>query len=166
MLACLGQTIVPQLQTSAQTPGIVRLTGQPRIRPRRRTAAEPGQHTPPGCTTTAAISRYDVYQYEIATGGYNDHQSASWLWRNKVRHNAPARTPTADRRILNVAVINCGSSPVTIQSNATNVPVAGFARFFLTVAPPEAAQAKPYAEFRGLVKRGEGIINDQVQLYR
>jgi hypothetical protein len=68
--------------------------------------------------------------------------------------------------MFNVAVINCASSPVTIQSNAQNVPVAAFARFFLTVAPPEAAQAKPYAEFQGIIQRGEGLINDQVQLYR
>ena len=66
--------------------------------------------------------------------------------------------------MLNVAVVNCLSSPVAIQSNAVNVPVAAFGKFFLTHAVTN--QTKPYAEFRGLLERGDGVIFDQVQLYR
>jgi hypothetical protein len=65
---------------------------------------------------------------------------------------------------MNVAIVNCMSSPVTIQSNAQNVPVAAFGRFFLTHAVTN--QTRPYAEFRGLIDRGSGTVKDQVQLYR
>ena len=58
------------------------------------------------------------------------------------------------------------SSPVPIQSNAQNVPVAAFGQFFLTHAAPVSGTNKPFAEFRGLIGRGNGAIYDQVQLYR
>ena len=132
----------------------------------------PGIIPPPGCTNTAAISRYSVYQYELDTPGYNNHQSVA-IGGPPITHSergVPAActvaTPKADRRMFHLAVINCGSSPVTIQSNAQNVPVAAFARFFLTVAPQESAQGKPYAEFQGLIEMGGGRLNPQVQLYR
>lgn len=120
---------------------------------------------PGGCTATATISRYEVYQYEIDNGLLSD--SGSNL--SNPETGAPqctGPTPSAERRFMDVALVNCQSSPVTVQSNATNVPVAAFARFFLTVAVPTSGQVKPYAEFRGILERGQGTIYDQVQLYR
>lgn len=122
----------------------------------------PGITAPGGCTSTATISRYDVYQYEIANNLLAQVSSSG-------ETGTPQCTPTtprAGRRILFVAVVNCRSSPVTIQSNAQNVPVAAFARFFLTHQVTN--QTKPYAEFIGLVERGDGsgVLFDQVQLYR
>jgi Flp pilus assembly protein TadG len=130
--------------------------------------AHPGGVTaPPGCTATASISRYDVYQYEIDNGRTGDQSATTHMPGSERETGTPqctGTTPTADRRIMNVAIVNCMSSPVTIQSNAQNVPVAAFGRFFLTHAVTN--QTRPYAEFRGLIDRGSGTVKDQVQLYR
>jgi len=131
----------------------------------------PSTPTPPaGCTGAATISRYDVYKYEIDNNYLGDQ---SVLMSDGSRETGTPQcagtTPTADRRIIFVAVVNCLSSPVSVQSNATNVPVAAFAKFFLTHAIPTAGGVKPYAEFRELVKRNDTarcIICDQIQLYR
>ena len=122
-----------------------------------------GHIPPPGCTAAATISRYDVYQYEISNNYLADANPTTG------ETGAPQCSPATarpNRRIIYTAIVNCGSSPVAIQSNAQNVPVAGFAKFFLTVPVPNASQNKPYAEFLGLVERGDGVLFDQVQLYR
>ena len=62
---------------------------------------------------------------------------------------------TTNRRLMNIAIVNCMSSPVPIQSNAQNVPVAAFGKFFLTHAAPTAGTNKPFAEFRGIIGRGK-----------
>jgi len=127
-----------------------------------------GHAAPPGCTSAASIPRYEVYEYEIANNYLGDQSvlMSDGTSRETGTPQCAGTTPTANRRILFVAVVNCLSSPVAVQSNATNVPVAAFAKFFLTVAVPTAGQVKPYAEFRGLVQRGDGVIFDQIQLYR
>jgi Flp pilus assembly protein TadG len=126
-------------------------------------AGHPGRTPPSGCSGAATISRYDVYQYEISNNYLADANSTTF------ETGAPQCSPATakpNRRIIYTAIVNCGSSPVAIQSNAQNVPVAGFAKFFLTVPVPNASQNKPYAEFLGLVERGDGVLFDQVQLYR
>ncbi|MEW6641882.1 MAG: pilus assembly protein TadG-related protein [Pseudomonadota bacterium] len=131
------------------------------------TANHPSTHpAPSGCTTTAAISRYSVYQYEITNNYLSDPNTYNG---GTGEVGAPqCGPPTAGRRMLDVAIVNCGSSPVTVQSNAQNVPVAAFGTFFLTVAVPDNGTSKPYAEFTGLVQRGTagGKLFDEVQLYR
>src|SRR4029077_17690011 len=120
--------------------------------------AGPGSDLPPqGCTSTATISRYSVYQYEM---NYISDRSPG------VEIGSPQCNPLGikNRRILNAAIINCGSSPVAVTRNARDVPVAGFGRFFLTV--PAAAGRGPYAEFLGLIKPTDRINHDVVQLYR
>jgi Flp pilus assembly protein TadG len=135
-------------------------------------ANHPSTHAAPaGCTTTATISRYSVYQYEISNNFLSDpNTGGSTGGAGTGETGTPlctGTTPTAGRRMMNVAIVNCGSSPVTIQSNARDIPVAGFGKFFLTVAVPTSGQTKPYAEFTGLAQRGElGGPRDQVQLYR
>lgn len=118
----------------------------------------PGSRLPPrGCTSTATISRYSVYQYEM---NYLSDRSPG------VEIGWPRCNPLAarDRRILNAAIINCGSSPVAVTRNARDVPVAAFGRFFLTL--PAAPGAGPYAEFLGLIKPTDRVNHDMVQLYR
>ena len=126
-----------------------------------------GHAAPAGCTATATISRYDVYRYEITQNWLSDpNQTQS----NPKEIGAPqctgATAATTERRLLNVAIVNCLSSPVPIQSNAQNVPVAAFGSFFLTHAAPTSGTNKPFAEFRGIIGRGNGVLYDQVQLYR
>jgi Putative Flp pilus-assembly TadE/G-like len=118
----------------------------------------PGRDLPPrGCTSTATISRYSVYQYEM---NYISDRSPG------AEIGAPLCNPLGikNRRILNSAIINCGSSPVPMTRNARDVPVAGFGKFFLTL--PAAAGASPYAEFLGLIKPTDRVNHDMVQLYR
>lgn len=120
--------------------------------------AGPGSDLPPpGCTSTATISRYSVYQYEM---NYISDRSPG------AEMGAPQCNPLGikNRRVLNAAIINCGSSPVAVTRNARDVPVAGFGRFFLTV--PAVGGAGPYAEFLGLIKPTDSVNHDIVQLYR
>src|ERR1700730_1066977 len=120
--------------------------------------AGPGRDLPPpGCPSTATISRYSVYQYEM--NYISDRSPGGEI-------GAPQCNPLGikNRRILNAAIINCGSSPVAVTRNARDVPVAGFGKFFLTV--PAAARAGPYAEFLGLIKATDSVNHDIVQLYR
>jgi len=121
-------------------------------------SAGPGRDlAPPGCTEAATISRYSVYQYEF---NYISDRSPG------LEIGAPQCNPLGikNRRVLNAAIINCGSSPVAVRRNARDVPVAGFGKFFLTL--PATARAGPYAEFLGLIKPTESINHDMVQLYR
>jgi len=129
------------------------------------TASHPGRAAPAGCTSTATISRYSVYQYEISNNYLGD---ANTTTGETGAPQCSAATATANRRIIHVAIVNCGSSPVRIQSNATNVPVAAFGKFFLTVPAPTSGTNKPYGEFLGLDQNGDanGFVHDQVQLYR
>jgi hypothetical protein len=120
--------------------------------------AGPGKTLPPaGCTSTATTSRYSVYQYEL---NYISDRSPG------TEIGAPQCNPLGikNRRILNAAIINCGSNPVEMRSDARNVPVAGFGKFFLTL--PAALGASPYAEFLGLIKPTDSVSHDMVQLYR
>jgi Flp pilus assembly protein TadG len=120
--------------------------------------AGPGKTLPPpGCTDTATISRYSVYQYEM--NYISDRSPATEI-------GAPQCNPLGIkyRRVLNAAIINCSSNPVTMRSDARNVPVAGFGRFFLTI--PAALGASPYVEFLGLIKPTDSVNHDMVQLYR
>ena len=73
--------------------------------------------------------------------------------------------PTAlDRRILYAAIINCQSLRLEGETQS-NVPVAAFGKFFLTL-PLARAQTDLYVEMVGLVRPGDGVSYDVVQLYR
>ncbi len=120
--------------------------------------AGPGANRPPpGCTSTATISRYSVYQYEF--NYISDRSSGAEI-------GAPQCNPPGikNRRVLNAAIINCSSSPVAVTHDARDVPVAAFGKFFLTL--PATARAGPYAEFLRLIKPTDSVNHDMVQLYR
>ena len=120
--------------------------------------AGPGRDlAPPGCNDAATISRYSVYQYEF---NYISDRSPG------LEIGAPQCNPLGikNRRVLNAAIINCGSSPVAVRRNARDVPVAGFGQFFLTL--PATVRTGPYAEFLGLIKPTDSVNHDTVQLYR
>ncbi len=116
---------------------------------------------PPGCTATASISRYDVYRYEL---NYLNDRSLG------LEYGGPRCAPpgAANRRIITAAIVNCGSSPVPVLSDAQRVPIAGFGRFFLVwpAIPGTATNGNPYAEFIGLVRRSDPLSRDMVQLNR
>jgi Flp pilus assembly protein TadG len=119
-----------------------------------------GKNSPPaGCTTTATISRYDVYRYELNFP--SDRSTGAEFGRPQCN---PAGA--ANRRVLTVPIVNCGSSPVPVLNNSERVPVAAFGRFFLTLPAETGTRGNPYAEFLGLVKRTEPVSTDMVQLNR
>jgi Putative Flp pilus-assembly TadE/G-like len=118
----------------------------------------PGKNfPPPGCTNTATISRYSVYQYEM---NYIADRSPG------AEIGDPQCNPLGIkyRRVLNAAIINCGSNPEVMSNGARDVPVAAFGKFFLTV--PAASGPSLYAEFLGLIKPTDAVNHDMVQLYR
>ena len=120
----------------------------------------PGKNSPPaGCTSTATISRYDVYRYEL--NFLSDRSTGAEFARPQC--NPPG---AANRRVLTVPIVNCGSSPVPVLNNAERVPVAAYGRFFLTLPGETGTNGNPYAEFQGLVQRTDPSSTDMVQLNR
>jgi hypothetical protein len=120
--------------------------------------AGPGKNVPPpGCTSSATITRYSVYQYEM---NYILDRSPG------AEFGFPQCNPLGIkyRRVVNAAIINCGSSPEVMRNDARGVPVAGFGKFFLTT--PAASGSALFAEFIGLIKPTDNLNHDMVQLYR
>ena len=120
--------------------------------------AGPGANAPPpGCTTEAKISRYSVYQYEMqyitdrSLGGEDGDPKCNPLG---IKY----------RRVVQAAIINCGSGPQLMNDDSRNVPAAGFGRFFITI--PAGLGTTIYAEFLGLIKPGDVESHDTVQIYR
>jgi Flp pilus assembly protein TadG len=123
-------------------------------------AVGPGKNSPPaGCTATATISRYDLYQYEM---NFLSDRSLS------AEIGAPQCAPPGEnnRRVVIAAIVNCASSPVPMHTDAQAVPVAAFGRIFLVLPAEPGTNDNPYAEFLGLVKRSDPLSSDLVELYR
>jgi Flp pilus assembly protein TadG len=117
-----------------------------------------------GAASNADVpSRYRVYRYEIEQGHVADVSLGG-------ESGAPAcysggdLSGTPDRRILHAAIVNCQS----LQSESEvefSVPVAAFGKLFLTL-PLARSQTDLYVEMVGLVRPGDGVSFDVVQLYR
>lgn len=119
---------------------------------------------PTGCTAPATTSRYAVYQYEIANSYSADYAGGNSGGEQGSGAMCSTTTPVAGRRILHVAILNCLS--LSIQGHATNVPVAAYAKMFLTVPVDFNYVNDPYVEITGLDTSGDGFQNQTVQLYR
>jgi Flp pilus assembly protein TadG len=108
-------------------------------------------------------SRYDVYRYEIDQGYVTDRSPGG-------ESGAPAcysggeLSGQPDRRILHAAVVNCQNLGLNAGARS-DIPVAAFGKFFLTL-PLSRAQTDLYVELVDLVKPGDGVNFDMVQLYR
>jgi hypothetical protein len=104
-----------------------------------------------------------VYRYEIDEGYVSDRSTggesgAPACYRAGVLPDVP------DRRVLQAAIINCQSLGL-VGAAQSSIPVAGFAKLFLTL-PLQRSQTDLYAEIIGLMKPGDGGNFDLVQLYR
>jgi hypothetical protein len=122
--------------------------------------AGPGKNAAPaGCSAAATTSRYDVYRYEL--NFLNDRSRG-------VEYGVPRCAPpgAANRRVITVPIVNCGSSPVPVLNDARGIPVAGFGKFFLVLPAEPGTNGDPYAEFIGLVQRSDPLSTDMVQLNR
>jgi len=108
-------------------------------------------------------TRYDVYRYEIDQGFVSDRSpggesGAPACFGEEVWPGGP------DRRILYSAVVNCQSLGLSAGAR-WNIPVAAFGKFFLTL-PLSRSQSDLYVETVDLVKPGDDVNLDLVQLYR
>jgi Flp pilus assembly protein TadG len=147
-----------------------------------------------GSATTTTLSRYDVYAYEI-----NDSRVGDWSrgtggaggnnWspgppthpysNEKGETGAPlcSGSGVSGRRVMDIAVINCEaqSSSITGGATATNIPVAGYASFFINEPVPTTGSASTrnvvgeMIGFTTLTGGGVGVaptVFNDVQLYR
>jgi len=108
-------------------------------------------------------SRYRVYRHEIERRLVGDvspggESGAPACYAGRALPAEP------DRRILHAAIVNCQSLRLVGEAQS-NVPVAAFGKFFLTL-PLAQSQSDLYVEMTGLVAPGDGVSFDVVQLYR
>jgi hypothetical protein len=108
-------------------------------------------------------SRYAVYRYEIEQG-YVADRSPGGETGAPACYSGGAPSEVPDRRVLYAAIINCQSMGLQGEG-LTNVPVAAFGKFFLTL-PLARSQTDLFVELVGLVKPGDGADFDMVQLHR
>lgn len=108
-------------------------------------------------------SRYDVYRYEIEHG-YVADRSPGGESGTPACYSGGGLSSTLDRRVLYAAIVNCHSLDLAGEG-PTGVPVAAFGKLFLTL-PLSSSQTDLYVELVGLVKPGDGVNLDRVQLYR
>jgi len=109
-------------------------------------------------------SRYTVYRYEIERGYVGDRSFGGETGTPACY--AGAEAPAApDRRIIHAAVLNCLSLGVG-EAAQTNIPVAAFTKFFMTL-PMAPSQTDLYVETLGFVTPGDGTRDfEMVQLHR
>jgi hypothetical protein len=112
---------------------------------------------------TDVPSRYRVYRYEIEQGRVAD-VSLGGESGAPVCYSGGDLSAVPDRRIFHAGVINCHNVDSADEPHS-NVPVAAFGKFFLTL-PLARAQTDLYVEMVGLVRPGDGVSFDVVQLYR
>jgi hypothetical protein len=108
--------------------------------------------------------RYDVYRYEIEHGLVSDRSAGGETGAPACYGGDQPAAAIPDRRILYAAVINCRSLGLDAGAH-WNIPVAAFAKFFLTL-PLARSQTDLYVEPVALVRPGDPVNFDLVQLYR
>jgi hypothetical protein len=129
--------------------------------------------TQPSEWATTPPSRYEVYRYEVANNLMTDVYTPP---SGPARSGVPAcytggtLSDNPDRRLLHVAIVNCGA--LALNGNQPDVPVAAFGKFFLTHPVKSGSDQVVYAEMVELVRPGGGggggggVATDMVQLYR
>ncbi|WOH56040.1 pilus assembly protein TadG-related protein [Bradyrhizobium sp. BWC-3-1] len=133
-----------------------------------------------GCLGAASttVSRYSVYLSEINNNLVSNFSLPGSTLKNG-ENGAPtcsstggvAASPTqTDRRVIFSAVINClAQGPFGGGQTANNIPVAGFAKFFMSqpIGANGDGTGYIYGEMSGLVGSLDEVqILNQVQLYR
>jgi len=109
-------------------------------------------------------SRYGVYRYEIEQGYIGD-RSPGGEGGAPACYSGDVVSDKPDRRVIQAAVVNCLSLNLD-EDSQTNVPVAAFGKFFMTL-PMAQTGSDIYVETVGLVTPGDGTTDfEMVQLYR
>lgn len=114
-------------------------------------------------TNSNLPSRYAVYRYETEQGFVADRSPGGEIGVPGC-YGGPSISSGPDRRVLNAAIVNCQSLGLAGAAQ-TNVPVAAFGKFFLTL-PLSRGQTDLYVELTGLMRPGDSGNFDMVQLYR
>ncbi|MBZ9710481.1 pilus assembly protein TadG-related protein [Mesorhizobium sp. ESP7-2] len=79
--------------------------------------------TNPTGTTTAPASRYDVYKYEIAKGLVDDKSTAPTKETGTPScYKGDDPTPDPDRRLLNMAIVNCLANQAKLNGHVQLKP--------------------------------------------
>ena len=115
--------------------------------------ASSGVMRPTACVAdTTGMTRYDMYQFEIAHG----------LARAAPQNAANAQ---ADRRIIYVAVVNCLAEGLSGRRTVNSIT---FLRIFLTEPVNEPSGVEIVGEIDDIVELGvdDTVLHDIVQLYR
>ena len=108
-------------------------------------------------------SRYAMYRYEIEQGYIADRSPGGEVGAPAC-YRGGGLSDVPDRRVLGAAIVNCQSMALAGEGLA-NVPVAAFGKIFL-ILPLAQSQTDLYVELVGLVKPGDSVNFDMVQLYR
>ncbi|RFB75496.1 Tad domain-containing protein [Methylovirgula sp. 4M-Z18] len=131
--------------------------------------AHPNAAMPTGCQGSpySSITRNAVYNYEIANSLVGNASAGGESGTPSCSSSTPDTTGL--RRMLTVPIINCQSSPVSMNGAATGVPVVSYGKIFMTQPAPSNTSTFAYGEFLGLVQpgsAGQGNLVQSVQLYR
>lgn len=116
-------------------------------------------------------SRYEVYRYEIDNNMLNTASNGGEVGTPQC-YSGGNLNDDPDRRILNIAVVNCIQQNVADDNSGNSgppVPVAAFAKMFLTRPVDNGPDQDIYAELVGVVEPGStsnDVARDIVQLYR
>ena len=116
-------------------------------------------------------SRYEVYRYEIDNSMVNTASNGGEVGTPQC-YSGGTLNDDPDRRILNIAVINCAEHNVADDNSGNSgppVPVAAFAKMFLTRPVDNGPDQDIHAELVGVVEPGStsnDVARDIVQLYR
>ncbi|MGD9966260.1 MAG: pilus assembly protein TadG-related protein [Hyphomonadaceae bacterium] len=115
--------------------------------------ASSGVQRPAACTNnTNSISRYEIYEYEIANNrSLPPPQNAA----NKM----------AQRRIVYVAVVNCREHNI---AGRTDAPATTYLKIFITEPVTSPSNVELVGEIVDVVQVGadDGVLHEIVQLYR
>ena len=118
--------------------------------------------------------RYDVYRYEIGNGLIGVRSAGGESGAPACYRGSSAPSDNPDRRILQGAVLNCLAlnqdpryGPLRGGSTA-RLPVAAFAKFFITEPVDRASESSIWVEFVDVVRPDSSgsVVRDIVQLHR
>ena len=126
-------------------------------------------------TPSAPPSRYDLYRWEIENDAvpgpktYGKFSNTPEEGSPTCHASGPSQT-VDDRRILHVAVLNCGEIEASGQSMSGRtdpLPVETFVKVFLTQPMGQGQENVMWGEIIGPVVQGEdSVSNDQIALAR
>ncbi len=120
-------------------------------------------------------SRYKVYRYEIDNGMIPDNSGNSPVGEDgspQCHNDSLVTNDLIDRRMMIMAVVNCACEAANgnpINGNASDVPVIGFIKTFMTEPVTDPGDGMEYMfEFVGEIEAGndDGVLHNIVQLYR